>query len=160
MVESSAYMSTLIRVVVLNGMAFINTVKNSGPKIDPWGIPVVISACFDCLPLEKTNCLRSDRYDENHRIYIVVNIHIWPIYPVKLYGSQDQKVYAGLAAPITSPLSIADVYLCTTCFSAVSHECLARKPLLNTMQLVVGHDIGIHDVLYMSLQYLAESTQD
>ena len=35
MVESSAYMSTLLTVLVLMGMSFINTIKNSGPKIEP-----------------------------------------------------------------------------------------------------------------------------
>ena len=35
MVESSAYMSTLLIVLVLMGMSFISTIKNSGPKIEP-----------------------------------------------------------------------------------------------------------------------------
>jgi len=66
-VETSAYMSTSPIVLVLMGMSFINTIKNSGPKIEPCGTPIVISDCSDCLPLNKTNYLRSDRYAENHR---------------------------------------------------------------------------------------------
>ena len=42
MVESSAYMSTLLIVLVLMGMSFISKIKNSGPKIEPCGTPVVI----------------------------------------------------------------------------------------------------------------------
>ena len=68
MVESSAYMSTLLIVLVLMGMSSVNTIKNSGPKIESYVTPVVISDCSDCLPFNKTICLRSDRYDENHRI--------------------------------------------------------------------------------------------
>ena len=70
MVESSAYMSTLLIVLVVIGMSFINIIKNSGPKIELCGTPVVISYCSDCLPLNKTNsyCLHSDRYDENHGV--------------------------------------------------------------------------------------------
>ena len=35
MVESSAYMSTLVNVLVVIAMSFINTIKKSGPKIEP-----------------------------------------------------------------------------------------------------------------------------
>ena len=96
MVESSAYMSTLLIVLVLMGMLFINTIKNSGPKIEPCGTPVVISDCSNCLPLNKTVCALTGM--KRTIVSIVVNIRIWPIYPAKLCGSQDQKLYSGLAA--------------------------------------------------------------
>ena len=120
-VEWSAYMSTLLIVLVLTGMPFINTIKISGSKIEPCGTPVVISNSSDCLPLNKTNCLLSDRYDENRRFDCCEQPHM---------ANLSSKIvrFTSSATPLISPLSIADAHLCTTWFSAVSHECLARKP--------------------------------
>ena len=93
MAELSAYMSTLLTVLMLMDMSFINTIKNSGLKIEPCGTPVVISDFSNCLPVNKTNICMTRTI-----AMIVVNVHAWPVYPVKLRGSQDQKLYADLTA--------------------------------------------------------------
>ena len=123
MVEPSAYMSTLHIVLVLMSMSFINTIKSSGPRIEPCGTPVVISDCSDCLPLNKTNCLRSDSYDENHRIDCCEHQYMANLSSkIKWFIRSKALRRSSRTTPFTSPLSIADAHLCTMWFSAVSHE--------------------------------------
>ena len=130
MVESSAYMSTLLIVLVLMGMSFINTIKNTGPKIEPCGTPVVISDCYDCLPLNKKNCLRPERHGENHRIDCCEHPYMASFSSRIVWFTRSKALRrSSSTTPFTSPLSIADAYLCGSMwFSAVSHECLARNP--------------------------------
>ena len=126
MVESSAYMSTLLSVLVLMAMSFINTMKNSGPNIELCGTPVVISDYSDCLSLNKTNCLRSDRYAENHGIDCCEHPHVANLSSKMVWFTRSKTFRrSSTTTPFTNPLSI--VYLGTIWFSAVSHECLARK---------------------------------
>ena len=126
--ESSAYMSTLLIVLVLMGMSFRNTIKNSGPKTEPCGTPVVISGCSDCLRLYKSNCLRSDRYDKNHRIDCCEHQYMANLSSKIVWFTRSKALCrSSSTTPFTSPLSIADAHLCTMWSSAVSHECLARK---------------------------------
>jgi len=90
---------------------------------------------------------------------IVVNIHIWLIFPVKLCVSQDQNLSAGLAALHYSLVlfqSPSPTYAPQCCLAWV----LSTETWLTIMQCVVRHEIGIHAVMYMSLQYLAKRTQD
>ena len=129
MVESSAYMSTLLIVLVLMGMSFVNTIKNSGPKIEPCGTPVVISNYSDGLPLNKTNCLRSDRYDENHRIDCCEHPYTANLSSKIVWFTRSKALRrSNSTTPFTSSLSIADAHLCTMWFNADTHESLARKP--------------------------------
>ena len=126
MVESSAYMSTLLSVLVLTAMSFINTIKNSDPKIEFCGTQFVISDYSDCLPLNKTNCLSSDRYDENYCIDCCEHPHVANLSSKMVWFTRSKAFRrSSTTTPFTHPLSIID--LGTIWFSAVSHECLARK---------------------------------
>ena len=37
--------------------------NNKGPRVDPWGIPHVISICDESNPLMETNCFLLDKKD-------------------------------------------------------------------------------------------------
>ena len=124
----------------------MNTIKNSGHQIEPWDTPVVISDCSDSLPCALTDITRT-----------ITSIDTWPISPVKLCSSQDQNLYADLTALVT-PFSCHPLihHIVQCCLAWV----LSMETRLTIMLHVVRHEIGIEAVIYMSLQYLAQSTQD
>ena len=55
---SSANRYTSELFLMVSGRSFMNKTKRSGPKTDPWGIPLITSVQMENIPFTVTLCVR------------------------------------------------------------------------------------------------------